>query len=80
MCSRTCKNISTYGQRGSRNNAKEEKHTIEVRFIEKTCLIEKETSLHFKRKTLLHHRVSQWDQNHNQSYHLNHHKKCPQYL
>ena len=38
VCNRTCKKISTYGQRGSRINAKEEKHTIEVRLIEKNVL------------------------------------------
>ena len=80
VCDRTCKKISTYGQRGSRNNAKEEKHTIEVRFIEKTCFIEKETSLGFKRKTLLHHPASQRDQNHHHNYQVNHHKNRPQNL
>ena len=53
---------------------------VEVRFIEKTCFIEKEISLGFKRKTLLPHRASQRDQNHYHHYHLNHHKNRPQNL
>ena len=80
MCDHTCKKISTYGQKGSRNNAKEEKHTIDVRFIEKTCFVEKETSLGFRRKTLLHHRASERDQNHHHNYHLNHGKNHSQNL
>ena len=79
-CDRISKKMSTYGQRGSRNNAKEEKRTIEVSFIKKPCFTEIETSLGIKSKALLHHWASQRDQNHHHNYHLNHHKNHPQNL